>query len=128
MAKFSPEEFILRAVKVLPSERSRHIGLRRNELDGPFAAEFGAAHELDEVLGRLILEGKLVAVHLVWRERPENNHSYHWSSTIEKAVKLLSYPDPSERNPMLYFPDSIPGRIKNRVSKLDRARMKILAG
>jgi hypothetical protein len=127
MRELSPEEFVLRAVQVLPSDGSEHAGLRKRDLDTPFRLHFGAGGDLDEILNALITEGKIIAIHLTWTQRPKKVE-WEWRPKPLEVQRLSSFPDPdiNDSDPILYLRNNVPARFQSRVFKTEMALKKIL--
>ncbi len=121
--KLSPEQFVLKAVEVLPSgeQRSKHKGVRRRDLEAPFETYFDGEVSLDETINSLIQANKIVAVRLVWKGSAQRG-------TIAEVVRLNAFPDKkiTEANPMLYLPSMLPDRLTRRLSWAQEAIKKIL--
>ncbi len=127
MAKITPEEFILRAIKVLPYRHRRHpedyyhLGIRQNVVREAFDHYFEKCESFETTLDGLIRGEKIVAAKLVWVRKDG-------SSRVKEVQRLHSFPDTNvdETNPILYLADVVPKRIKVRLDRVNENLRKIL--
>lgn len=121
MSRLSPAQFVERAIRHIPvpNTQNPHKGVRKSVLVELFQEYFGESVSFDEALNELIVEGKVVAFQIVWKARPANVARYNWRSTYEKVTQLYAFPDTKveETDPMLYLPDSVPGKLQARVNR-----------